>query len=185
MKIALTGKMRSGKDTVADMFIEKGFKPYKLSMGITEVINTFFSDNVKDGNKMRNYYTTIGQSLRELDDLVWVKHTWSKIQKEPFHYICKDVIITDIRQKNEEEFLRDKGFIIIKVEAATHIRKERAMLADSDFNEKEMDHETEISVDTIEEDFCIVNEGTLMELNDKVNNLITLINNTFDLGVTE
>lgn len=163
--------MRSGKDTVADMFIDKGFYPYKLSMGITEIINQYFSDSVVKGSKLRTHYTTIGQSLRGLDDLVWLKHTWSVIQKESTMIGRKNVIITDIRQKNEEEFLRKRGFTIIGVEAADHLRIERARLADSDFNISELYHETEQSVDSIKADYWIQNEGTLQELQSKVEDL--------------
>lgn len=172
IKIALTGKLRSGKDTVAEHFVNSGFNAYKLSMGITEIIQRFFPCDLKDGVKLREHYTTIGQGLRQLDDEVWLKRTWSEIQRNNILFNYKNVIITDLRQKNEEEFLRDKGFIIVKVEAADFLRVERAKKSDQDFDVSQMYHETELSVDEIEADYTIGNEGTLEELTDKVNDLI-------------
>lgn len=171
-KIALTGKLRSGKDTLAEMFIEQGYKPYKLSLGITEIIEKYFSSDCVKGVKLRNHYTTIGQSLRTIDDLVWVNRTWQEIQKS----MKKNVVITDIRQKNEEVFLRSKGFIIIKVEADEDVRIERSKLVDKDFDISQIYHETELSVDEIEADYTLYNNEDIGSLKAQYDMLCSIIN---------
>lgn len=171
-KVALTGKLRSGKDSAAFEFLKHGYHGYKLSMGITEIIQTYFSDELNSDKKLRNHYTTIGQSLRQLDDLVWVKRTWNEIERDHLLTNCENVIITDLRQKNEEEFLRNKGFVIVKVECADQLRIERSLSIDKDFDLNQLVHETELSVDEITADYVIKNEGTLKDLKNEVLNLI-------------
>ena len=54
-------------------------------------------------------------------------------------------------------------------------RIRRAKENDSDFDESELVHETELSVDDIKEDVLITNNGSLKELEEKVNKLLQLI----------
>lgn len=175
VKIALTGKLRSGKDTVAQAFIEDGFSGYKLSMGITEIIQSYFSKDLESGLKLRKHYTTIGQGLRALDDKVWLHRTWKEIQRNETLFDVKDVIITDLRQKNEEEFLRHRGFIIVKVEAEDQLRIDRSFESDNDFDITQMYHETELSVDSINADYIIENNGSLEDLKRSCQSLIQTI----------
>ena len=178
-KIALTGKLRSGKDTVADMMIKDGFHQCKLSSGIAEIIQRYFSSDcsASDKAKLRNHYTTIGQALRGLHEDVWIDHTWKLINQKWKYLGGKDlpIIVTDVRQQNEADFFREKGFLIVKIEADEDIRIQRAKEKDSDFDESELFHETELSVDNIKEDVLIINNGSLEELEEKVDNLLQLI----------
>lgn len=166
-RIALTGKMRSGKDTVGLYLIQRGLRHYKLSDGISRIISQFFYDDIECGKKMRTHYTHIGQSMRALDPEVWCKYTWNQISKDN-HLAKAGVLITDLRQKNEEKFLRDRGFNIIKIESSEEIRLERAKELDSDFQDDLLSHETELSVDDIDYDYLIKNDGTLEELYEQV-----------------
>lgn len=163
MKIALTGKMRSGKDTVAERIIFRyGLKEFKLSSGISDTIDLLFGRN--PDNKNRLQYQFIGQTMRQLDQEVWLKYTMKKIQSAG----SSQIIISDLRQENEEEFLRKRGFIIIKVESEDSLRKQRIVDSGDIFNEEEFYHETETSVDNIKEDYIITNNGSLEDLDCKV-----------------
>lgn len=104
-----------------------------------------------------------------------VKRTWKEIQRNATLFDYNNVIITDLRQKNEEEFLRDKGFIIVRVEAPYELRLERSLEADGDFKESQMNHETELSVDQIEADYTVVNDGTFEDLEKQLRELVTKI----------
>lgn len=60
MKIALFGKMRSGKDTVADMLIDEyNFTSYSFSKGIKEIVDTYFPET-KEMGKPREHYQQVG-----------------------------------------------------------------------------------------------------------------------------
>lgn len=168
IRIAIAGQLRSGKDTMAKYLVSQGFEHCKLSEGITDIASVFLEDIFGEKGKKREIYTTIGQSMRQLDPEVWLKYTWGNAPK------TKNVVISDVRQKNEEEFLRSQGFVIVGVESPMTMRYERAM-EDGDFKESDMNHETELSVQTISCDYYIQNEGTVMDLYDKTEALLDRI----------
>ena len=124
MKIALIGRSRSGKDTVAEYLEDKyGLHNYKFSYGITEIIKKYFPKDLEKGVKLRGHYIKIGQSLRELDEDVWVDYTLNKI-----NYLwggLENVVISDVRQENEFLRLREEGFKFIYVDCENEIRYER------------------------------------------------------------
>lgn len=124
MKIALIGRSRSGKDTIAE-YLEKKYRlhNYKFSYGITEIIKKYFPKDLEKGIKLRGHYIKIGQSLRELDEDVWVNYTLNKI-----NYLWgsfENVVISDVRQENEFLRLREEGFKFIYVDCDNAIRNKR------------------------------------------------------------
>lgn len=163
MKIALCGKMRSGKDVFADILTETyGFKKFKFSSGIKAIIDAFLDNG--ELVKVREYYQHIGQGMRMLDENVWVDHTM-KYLKDYLRVVDydADIVISDLRQYNEYKRLREEGFIIIKVEADEDLRIERAVNKGDYFDKESLYHETELSVDDIPYDYVIQNNGTLEE----------------------
>lgn len=182
MKIALFGKMRSGKDTVAKILTQEyGFKDFAFAQGIGEIIVKYFPTALSYG-KPRQHYQHIGQSMRELDQDVWVKY----LLKRVLHYkmdirlsvenknkrIPFRVVVTDGRQQNEAERLREEGYLIVKVEAPEDIRIDRMVQAGDVFTDELLTHETEKQVDLINADITILNDGTLEDLRLKVKDLI-------------
>ena len=158
LKIAITGKMRSGKDTFAQHFIgDDYFYPIKFSKGISEIIDNYLPE-VSLQPKNRKAYQTIGQSMREIDPLVWVKYSVSAAPEN------ESLIVTDLRQDNEAKYLRDKGFIIIKVESDEDIRIRRIIESGDTFSINELNHETELSVDKIVADYTVKNNGSEHDL---------------------
>ena len=145
MKIALLGKMRSGKDTVGEYLCDThNCKRFAFGDEVKDVINTYFPKAFENG-KPREHYQVIGQSFRKLNPNI-------------------NIVVTDVRQPNEATELRKRGFTIIKVVAPEHIRLERILAAKDNFNEEELHHETELNVDKCVYDYCITNDGTLEEL---------------------
>lgn len=163
--IALFGKMRSGKNAVAEVMAkEQGYSIWALSDGITDIISKYFPEAYYTMQKPRKHYTHIGQSLRALNEDVWVNHTLRKIEKNSL----EGVVIADCRQLNEEALLRDNGFLIVKVEADLNSRLERCRAKQDAFELADLQHETEQAVDCIIPDVTIVNYGTMEELEQKV-----------------
>jgi len=156
IKIAVTGKIRSGKDTVSHFFIERGFKRFKFGDGIKEIIEKYFPDAWSKG-KPRTYYQFIGQALRQLDPDVWIKYVLKKIEESG----ADNVIIDDMRQLNEAKKLKELGFIIIKVEADINTRLKRMVDLGDKFNLEDLFHETEQQVDLIIPDFIVINNDSI------------------------
>jgi dephospho-CoA kinase len=74
-----------------------------------------------------------------------------------FNPCDRETFNTDVRQPNEVNALREKGFVIIKVEADEEIRLERARVKDDYFTLEDLNHETETAVDTLDVDFTLFN----------------------------
>lgn len=132
IKIALHGKKNSGKDTSARIF-KKIFKgQYKKNLTQTsfaypikklalqmlgfsskrECPNLFYNSELRD-HKIPGYELTyrdlckkIGAVGKELDKDFWIKKT--KVE-------FKDIIVSDLRYKNELDFLKNEGFYLIKI----------------------------------------------------------------------
>ena len=174
MKIAISGKLRSGKDTIGKQLIEMyGFEEFKFSSGITKLIQDYFPSNVYSKGKLREHYQTIGQSIRGLDENVWIRYTHNQIQEHLRQHGSKtNIVITDLRQQNEANYLRENGFTIIKVEALSGLRVQRAKDSGDIFNIDDFNHETELSVDHINADYVLDNNGTLEDLTSQMNMLM-------------
>lgn len=160
MKIAVTGKMRSGKDTLANFFIkELHYKQLAFADGIKQIGNEFFPEIMGKG-KPRKMFQVIGQSLREVDPDVWVNHLDRQL-KMLQEYGVEAFIITDVRQLNEYNYVKEQGFTVIKVEAEDEIRQERIIQAGDIFSPENFYHETELAVDEIPADYILSNNTTL------------------------
>lgn len=87
-------------------------------------------------------------------------------------------IITDLRQPNEYEFAKQNDFTIIKVECDDVVRLKRIQELNDDFDEKDLQHETETYIDSFDYDYLIttthINKN---ELYHRVKELTELIQN--------
>jgi dephospho-CoA kinase len=177
IKIGLTGKMRSGKDTVGDYLKnEYGFKTFSFAEGIKFVCGSVGLE-LAEGGKQRALYQAVGQDLRKHDPDIWVKYTFSQINR--YCTIDDNIVITDVRQPNEVEALKVAGYKIIKIHADPTLRIKRMESAGDYFNPGDLIHETERAVDTLEADITINNNGTITDLHYKVNQLMLKMFNLY------
>lgn len=178
MKIALFGKMRSGKNTVADILTEEyEFNQFAFGDGIGCIIQEYFPE-AWAGGKPREHYQHIGQQLRVLDEDVWVKYLLNDVDAYIHLKAVFDnednvnIVVTDGRQLNEAVRLKEEGFVIVKVTTPEEIRLERMKKAGDVFTAEQLNHETELQVDLIEPDVEIINDGTLEGLKYMVNRIV-------------
>lgn len=167
MIIGVSGKMRSGKDTVADYIIDNyGFEHLKFSMGIKEVIEKYaYQDN--GGVKRRKDLQGVGQGLRGiLGQNVWVNYTISQLDE------TKDTVFSDVRQSNEFKALHELGGIIIYIETPDDVQRER-LISLGEREDKYLKHETE-DIPKNMADSKIINDGTLEDLYKKVDEFMSL-----------
>jgi dephospho-CoA kinase len=161
VKIALCGKMRSGKDTVANFLREQHkFTGFRFSEGIWETICLLYPHIYASKEKPRKLLQDIGQKLREVDPNIWVNYTLQQIEEVG----ANRVVVTDLRQPNEFNVLKEQGFFIVRVSAEDGIRLNRILAENDNFDIQDLYHETERHVDGFNVDFEIQNNGTIEEL---------------------
>jgi hypothetical protein len=188
--IALMGKARSGKDTVAARLCEAhGYArvafadPLKEhALRINPIVSTRFSggdefalrlarcveiygwERAKDEfPEVRRTLQEIGQGVREVDPYFWVRIAVNKISE-----VRPDpVVVTDVRYPNEVATLRAIGFRIVRIVrpviAANLTPAEREAAK----------HDSETALDGETPDVLIYNGGSLAELAQRADALTT------------
>jgi dephospho-CoA kinase len=177
LKIALTGKMAAGKDTVGAYLVHNyNLKRFAFGDAIRELCWRYFPERMQaaDG-KDRKLLQEVGQFMRRFDRDVWVKRTVNEIA-EPTQLLYDGVVITDMRQPNEYERLKQEGYVLIRVTAPDHVRLERMKERGDKFKPEDLNHETEQWVDTFDVDYEIENGGTWREMAEQVDVIMREIN---------
>lgn len=116
LKIAISGKMYSGKSTAA-RYIEEQYgarvisfarelKERLASIGVHR--ETLYSTKPEKVRKLMQLY---GQVMRDQDPNIWVKLALLDIIENP----AEIVVIDDLRFTNEARMLREAGFKLIRV----------------------------------------------------------------------
>lgn len=119
MKIAITGKMCSGKTTLSNYLcqLEPRFQIFSFGKKVKEVASDLF--NMDPLVKDRSLLTSVGQKMREIDSDVWVNYIMK--QTEGINY-C---LIDDLRYQNEYEALVKNEFKIIQLNISDELQEKR------------------------------------------------------------
>lgn len=197
IKIAITGKMRAGKDTVYSILSEELELALKEIFIFTDGVfitnqHTFggqlkhfaellFPEHFVAGGKPRQLFQDFGQKMRQIDEDVWVKKADQAIQNQlkSTHADVHISYITDLRQPNEYKYCKENDFFILRVNATDEVRLARMMADGDNFTEEHLHHETETYVDGYEVDYDIHNNFTtqngLEELRKEIKQLVKII----------
>jgi hypothetical protein len=136
VQVALTGQMRSGKDTVGKFLIEKyGFKRFAFGDGIVRTCQNLFPSKFLTEEKPRELLQEFGQFCVSLDKNVWVNYLFKEMMKSDIYPVEDNVVITDLR-------------------------KQRIISSGEKYDPKIFNYVTEQFVKTFEVDFEIENNGT-------------------------
>lgn len=151
--IGLVGRSRSGKDTIADYLINKNplYKKVRLAEPIKEAVCCLYGftpEQVESQDKEnidtrwgitpRQAMVHITQSLRDfMGKDFFSKRVLDNLPNYP-------IIIPDVRYAEDIERIRSLGGIIIKIERPYSTK-----------------HTFEDSIDNLEGDYCIKNDGNL------------------------
>jgi len=161
MNLAISGKMRSGKDTVAE-YLEKKYK-YSTNSFATSLKNSAgFTFNISSRDlfvdkpeNVRKCLQLFGQAGRAYNPDIWVDNCFEYMNK--FDLRDGKIIITDLRFKNEAKRLKEKGFKLIRISRDRDKRVEFGLSNEDDISETDLDDYTEF-------DYWINNNGTKEEL---------------------
>ncbi len=124
--IGIHGKIGSGKDTLAQMLIDINGnlerRAFADNLKVIVAILTGVDVKLLHDQNFKNTYCdlfnmTYGEMLqkigtnylRSFDDKVWIKSTFASMLEE------NNYVITDVRFKNEAQYIKDNGGILIKI----------------------------------------------------------------------
>ena len=119
MKIAITGKMCSGKTTLANYLLSLNpkFQIFSFGKKVKEVASDLF--HMDPEIKNRSLLTSIGQKMREIDPNVWVNYVIHQTKDVEF---C---LVDDLRYQNEYEALVQNEFKIIQLTIPSEVQENR------------------------------------------------------------
>ena len=157
MKIGLVGKMCAGKTHVSNILSRRcALKKFAFADKVKDIARDLF--NMKQKN--RELLQKIGQSMRVIDQYVWINYLLYKINDE------ERIIVDDIRYPNELKALQDRGFIIIKLIVDKNTQKKRLIETYPNNYSEHLDrlnHESETHIDKLECDFEINSDENVIE----------------------
>lgn len=166
VKIAITGKMRSGKDTVARAIAEElnkmGIYPHSYAFGdsLKRYASELYPEEFQNNNKPRELYQWFGQTLRQRNPNIWINQTAKAINHtndmtKLTNRTHVAHIVTDLRQPNEYQWCKDNGFVIIKIDCHDEVRLQRINGLGDNYKLEDLKHETEQHIDSFKTDFYI------------------------------
>lgn len=159
LKIAICGKMGSGKTTLANSILENHllFQRRSLAEGVKKFAR--FVYDIPEGKKDRILFQKVGDGARnELYEDVWITTMLNTCKRDDY------IVVDDVRYYNEVLKLKKQGWKIIKINIDNQLQEERIKNTypdDWEIHLNSRGHNSEIEVDLIPEDlFDMIIEAT-------------------------
>lgn len=120
MKIAIIGKMCSGKSTIAQiiMDLDNSYQIFSFGGAVKRYAKEIFNMQGKDRSLLINF----ANKMREIDKDVWVRPV---IEGSSLFDNC---IVDDVRYQNELDALVNDNWIIIKLNISRELQEKRIKL---------------------------------------------------------
>lgn len=171
MIVGITGKKRSGKDTMATSFEVRGYRKVSFANPIRHFVENIIGEDITDANKeqeipwlgngisprklMQTIGTEWGRSIHpDLWVLALIRSIDEAIKLSAQHLPSRfwgsraDFVIPDVRFENEAKAIRDRGGVIIHVH--------RSGLPDDA-------HVSERGIEQLPDDIVVGNVGSLVD----------------------
>jgi dephospho-CoA kinase len=177
MKIALSGKMFSGKSVIAEYLRTKyGFIEIAFADKLKDIAEDLFGMDTR--HKDRELLQVLGMKMREIDSLVWVKYIIDIIP----HFVEAgySVVVSDVRLLNEFDSLKKIGFTMVRCEIDPAIQQQRLMKERPEMPLVLRKHISEIMLDNIEQlnrswDYIVHNNKDVEELLKKTDTIVEIL----------
>lgn len=160
--VAISGKARAGKDTLANEILET-FEGdtiiHALGDSIKEIAHVLYGNYE---GKNRKVLIMIGQGLRQQDPHIWIK-TWLRIAINDMEvYGFARFVVPDVRQPNEFTFFKSLGALTVRIDVDENKRLEVIGNVDGRqaLDSKLLNDETESHVATFDTDVVVTNDYT-------------------------
>jgi hypothetical protein len=206
--IGLVGFIGSGKGTVGDILEQKGFTKDSFAKPLKDACSVMFGWP----REMLEGDTEVSRKWREEPDSFWsekfgrpftpreaLQKMGTEAGRNVFHNDIwvisllnrakgKDVVVTDVRFRNEIDYIQDNGGIVVRVKRGPEPEWYDSALSFNKGPNKNLNwaiskerlakfniHQSETDWIGCEFDHVIENEGTISELGNKVDDLLQFI----------
>lgn len=165
-RIAITGESRAGKSLVASILANKyGYTTHSFGDALRRTVRNLFegTEVYDEFGKNRHLLNAVGQGMRELYEDVWVDKVANSVYTTLMLSQTRGIVIDDLRQPNEEAWLKENGFFIVRIRASDELRRSRSeVLSDGD-EDLTVVNPVDYHVDNIAADYEIINDGILYD----------------------
>jgi len=152
MKIAITGKICSGKSTLANKLktilkLEK----YSFANNVKKYAKEIFEMEYKDRKLIQDF----AEKMKEIDNNIWIKQLDKEIKNKTH------IIIDDLRFENEYKYLKANKYYIIKlvIDKNQQIKRIEDLYKDKAPEHLErLEHISECNIDKLNADLTINTE---------------------------
>lgn len=160
MRIALSGKFYSGKSTAAEVLVrEFGFTKLALAdelKAMAAEIVYFLREcaGLQHAGALLDKTTPLGRAwlqwlgtdlIRKRDADFWAKQLIRRLSNEA--EALRNVVVDDMRFRNEALLLRDAGFKLVRIEATRGVRHRRAAALGVELSPEREYHPSETDLD--------------------------------------
>lgn len=198
MLIGIVGFIGSGKGTVGEILAESGFVADSFARPLKDAVSIIFGWP----REMLEGDTEISRKWREVPDAFWsdkfgrqftpreaLQLMGTEACRDVFHHDIwvislinrskgKNVVVTDVRFKNEIKYIQDNGGLVIRVKRGQDpdwFEKVSSTNYLSDDIIDSLPHRSEWDWVGCDFDYTITNDGTLQELRKNVENVLQSI----------
>ena len=149
MKIAITGKICSGKSTLANKLKDKlKLEKHSFADKVKKYATEIFEMEYKDRKLIQDF----AEKMKELDNNIWIKQLDKEI-KDKTH-----IVIDDLRFENEYKYLKKNNYYIIKlvIDKNQQIKRIGDLYKDKAHEHlKRLEHISECNIDKLNADLTI------------------------------
>lgn len=149
MKIAITGKICSGKSTLANKLKDKlKLEKHSFADKVKKYATEIFEMEYKDRKLIQDF----AEKMKELDNNIWIKQLDKEI-KDKTH-----IVIDDLRFENEYNYLKKNNYYIIKlvIDKNQQIKRIEDLYKDKAHEHlKRLEHISECNIDKLNADLTI------------------------------
>lgn len=154
--IAISGQKGNGKDVIAD-YIRATRRNVVILRSKTPIVEAFEEARGLTYDKARDDSALIefSRGLRMEDPLVVARWLGRKIRQSAHKGLFP--VVPDMRFHDENAVCHENGMLMIKVEAAESVRKDRIIARDGSLDNYKPDSETERHIDDLQYQYVIDN----------------------------
>jgi hypothetical protein len=161
---AFIGKAGSGKTTAADYLVAQyHYRRVSFAAPLKDVAAGIWGTAARtDRNKLQS----LGVAVRDIDPDAWVNCALADIDDpvpagSVHDYDFQPVVIDDCRFPNEYWALKERGFVVVRVQASQNVRVSRLRENGKLQDESQLAHVSETALDERAADYTVYNEDTL------------------------